>query len=94
MFVGQAIYKHASTNLLPHGLCRQQQRFDGDEEGDEGSLALAPERVITAAGTSVPLLTVPQQHCWCVDPERPIDLPSGMNSLQSPRDAAAKPVKT
>lgn len=56
------------THLLPHGFCRHQQRFNGDEECDECSLALVPERVITAVGTSVPLLTVPQQHSWCVHP--------------------------
>lgn len=68
------------TYLLPHGLCRHQQRFNGDEECDECSLTLVPERVVTADWTSVPLLTVAQQHCWCVHPERSINLPSGTKS--------------
>lgn len=63
------------TYLFPNRLSRHQLRFDSDEECDKCSLTQAPQTIITTIGAVAPLLTVPQQHCWCVHLECSINLP-------------------
>lgn len=64
--------------LFPDRLSRYQLRFDGDEERDKWSFAQVPESIITAVNAVAPLFTVSQQHCWCVDLERPVNLTNRM----------------
>lgn len=66
------------TYLFPNRLSRHQMRFNGDEQCDKCSLTQAPQSVITTNSAMAPLLTVAQQHCWCIQLECSINLLDGI----------------